>query len=1103
MLPLDGSDWQYCDAANLTACQWQSILDVWANNSKCDTIKEVSEVTSSFDLSCVFAAVVVGQVLLIALLLFLHNHVCYPPKNDAAEDLDGETDTLLNERSVVDAPETPRDQEIKKELQAKMQKQKQREQMRHQVKIREDMQEEADVAEIETQVEKSVSKSKSSPEGKEQIKKLMTQAHAIDMDAAERHLEQTSPLDERGKTYPFWRSRVSDMRKVGGVGIECYFRLLMYLGVTFSVMSVIQLPVLVFSIAGKMAPDSASFMRWFTIGNLGYQMPYWKGELIFPNISRMVVMGCTGVKLAFITSFLGFLDFVSVSVFTCVVLWYYWFSVPKTQRNADEVCVTCGDYAVEVNNLPRYMGQMKRDGSVSDDHLQYANILAKFLESQLVQARMGGLYHPAGMEEPDVEPKICEVTLVRDHNQRLDAIKWRAELMLEQKMYEDTGEDEAAAALQKKIDSYNDIVLDFMHPEQLPVLRAFVVVNTTFDRQCLLNMYRFSDWWFLRIFGCGYRQFKGYTMRMSGAPEPSNILWENQDFPLWNRRCRQFWNATITALLIAFAVSLIWSGQEVSKRAITIDFGGEPMCDSATRGTDTQVNSTDSDACTDTSWANESLSDMNLTYAQALGEEALNCWCASAINDGYWIYPSAAAACTGYVNKVMIATIISLAGSITSILVNQLLRIVIQQLVYWERPLSRSYYNTSMMQKTFGCYTVNFAIIILLVQGSPFQPMGRFDDFGRDWYSVVGIGLTMTMCINAFTVPITSLAMCAVNSLRRLICKKRCTHQAQLIQLFTNPEFDIAAKYAMLLTQAFVTMMYNSGLPLLNVAAAVFCFLTYWADKAVLLKASCLPPDLDGMLPRQASRFLICAVPFHCVFTILMYGHTCLFPSSSWQEDIHPWVVKMANHTIGLTNDTHGHASIFEHHYDILEQIADRSSRGSTIWHSLLLLLTLVTFFLSAVLWFFGGSFHHVAMGFGRCFCKDTCSEYTENYVDAADHLTWAEACTEIKTVHPPASYKMEANREYESIAKYLIAPDSVEFCTIKKRGLLKTDNIDSARVRDALVNDAVPPPDQESLIQFLESRGEVQRVQRLYTNGVHAVRSYYPMAHVSNTTLP
>merc|ERR1712013_183920 len=64
-------------------------------------------------------------------------------------------------------------------------------------------------------------------------------------------------------------------------------------------------------------------------------------------------------------------------------------------------------------------------------------------------------------------------------------------------------------------------------------------------------------------------------------------------------------------------------------------------------------------------------------------------------------------------------------------------------------------------------------------------------------------------------------------------CLARIKTQDELLELYTNPEFDISLQFAQLLMTCFCTLTYSAGMPILTLFACIYCFVCYWTDKFV------------------------------------------------------------------------------------------------------------------------------------------------------------------------------------------------------------------------------------------------------------------------------
>jgi hypothetical protein len=143
---------------------------------------------------------------------------------------------------------------------------------------------------------------------------------------------------------------------------------------------------------------------------------------------------------------------------------------------------------------------------------------------------------------------------------------------------------------------------------------------------------------------------------------------------------------------------------------------------------------------------------------------------------------------------------------------------------------------------------INTGVIILLVNAQvsevklpDFFPIfaGAFPEFNVQWYAVVGYTISFTMILNIFT-PHIGLLMKGFLGCFRRCCDRSCSFnkrktkkvlQQDYEDLYTGPEMLLQLRYSQILADAFIMLLYSSGMPLLYVIGFISFFLSYWLDK--------------------------------------------------------------------------------------------------------------------------------------------------------------------------------------------------------------------------------------------------------------------------------
>lgn len=112
-------------------------------------------------------------------------------------------------------------------------------------------------------------------------------------------------------------------------------------------------------------------------------------------------------------------------------------------------------------------------------------------------------------------------------------------------------------------------------------------------------------------------------------------------------------------------------------------------------------------------------------------------------------------------------------------------------------------------------------------------------DVDLSWYLAIGISLSNTMFINAFTMQLPFLAseLVAKRALRYLQETSTKISQVHMNKVFAPSRFSIHSRMAMLVNTLVITFLFNTALPALVPFAAVAFTLAFLVDKVRLCRA--------------------------------------------------------------------------------------------------------------------------------------------------------------------------------------------------------------------------------------------------------------------------
>ena len=192
-------------------------------------------------------------------------------------------------------------------------------------------------------------------------------------------------------------------------------------------------------------------------------------------------------------------------------------------------------------------------------------------------------------------------------------------------------------------------------------------------------------------------------------------------------------------------------------------------------------------------------------------------------------------------------------------MLNGIIVTILVLLSKFQRFLNSTEEKAASIQKMFMVQFINTGLVILLVNAKissihlpAFFPIfsGRFDDFTVEWYKNVGATISLTMFINIFTPHISGFVAIAKGFVTQFldrglssdIRRTKQVMQEDYEAIYMGPEFLIEVRYSQILTFFFISMIYSSGIPVLNVISLFQFFLMYWVDKFLFLRMYRTPP---------------------------------------------------------------------------------------------------------------------------------------------------------------------------------------------------------------------------------------------------------------------
>ena len=254
--------------------------------------------------------------------------------------------------------------------------------------------------------------------------------------------------------------------------------------------------------------------------------------------------------------------------------------------------------------------------------------------------------------------------------------------------------------------------------------------------------------------------------------------------------------------------------------------------------------------------------------------------------------------CEIYFKKLITDKAVGIGGIAIVAVLNALLT----ALMYWlsdaERSASLTARASSELWKLFLAQFVNTALLVLIVNAKFYDTslnfaglgQGDFVDTTREWFARVGANICVTVLILVFTSTLPALVLELLvrwwqrRSIRQKLTQEAMNDAAQL------SEFSLSLRLAQFTNLIAVVIMYSSAMPVMLWIGLLYCGVSFWFDKFVLLRYSKIPPQYSPATMKICLRLMPIAVVLNCLFLIWTMSSQTVFPSDpvsqSWSDAI-------------------------------------------------------------------------------------------------------------------------------------------------------------------------------------------------------------------------
>ena len=333
-------------------------------------------------------------------------------------------------------------------------------------------------------------------------------------------------------------------------------------------------------------------------------------------------------------------------------------------------------------------------------------------------------------------------------------------------------------------------------------------------------------------------RYQDHLLKVSEAPEPSNILYLNHGYSKFDVFCRRSLSSITSFIVVTVSFGLIF-GAQFAARASKLDTSD---CD-ADISYDVDLN--------------------NVCYCFNLGAM-------SAMME---------TECSTYFKAYAQSQAFGILSSLIIVIVNTLLKIIIYNLVEIEKHITVSAHQSALATKIFISQFMNTALTILIIniKLNTFGLGNVFDaeysiDFESEWAQNIGNAIVITMILGCLNPHLLPVLMMKKKRKQRDKAIETVDSQSELNKLFEGESFTLADRFADISVKICVILLYAPILPILWIILCITCLCTYWLNKVFFLRIAAIPPKYDTKLARSAVYFIKIGIALHLMMAIWVFG---------------------------------------------------------------------------------------------------------------------------------------------------------------------------------------------------------------------------------------
>lgn len=398
----------------------------------------------------------------------------------------------------------------------------------------------------------------------------------------------------------------------------------------------------------------------------------------------------------------------------------------------------------------------------------------------------------------------------------------------------------------------------------------------TFDHETAANLIikqfkntSFSTYYFSDIHPF---RFHNHLLKVSQAPEPSTIIWENLKYSSWNKILRR--SVAIIVAMMFICISIIIT---LGTKSLHVQFasssGTNSFCTSAFQHM-SRSEQRDMVAVDRTSYT--------------------NCYCQQSSE----LFTTADPYCKQYVKNRLNQQFFMFFASITVLLINSTLDYILKLFSTFEKHSTQNTKERCSLIRVFILKYINTACVFLINTNSTLldnifkvNPNSSLE-FSTDWYSSVGVLVLLVQFGDIFVCHGFKTLQYYMHKRKLRIAHKNIEKnfhrsknlvftQEELNEMQQGPRFELAYRYGQLLSTIFACLTFSSGMPVLYIVVFFNFLLFYFVEKFMFVNLYRIPPRFNTYMNKTVAYLIPVAVFIHLLMAIWVLSNNQFFSNSS------------------------------------------------------------------------------------------------------------------------------------------------------------------------------------------------------------------------------